>query len=323
MTKDEKRGRPIECRYCGHKFKITNKEKRRQWIDDQFPCPFCNELYCYMIKIEKDLQIIQRKFKQSGRDEKYLKEIYDLLVIYAEGMIKGRYINEIQDKSLLPIYARSAASLLVESDFYKKKDFYIDSSFGSRLQKKCMQALRSKKESYERTTIDDSLDYVLQDGHTVEYEDETENEISKVEQKEEKILLLQRICQILFGIEEKCESSFENYIRLLNVYNYLEGGEQAIDKFFEIYGRYGKYKTMESLTIIRKEISNSRPAQKNHSKRIIKENLSHEEIMSNKFKVNNTWQKVSLASKEKDNTFYFFNGQWRDLHYFNNLIIKN
>ena len=322
MKKEEKRGRPIECRYCGAKFKIINKEERKQWIENLFPCPSCNILYSYMTEIEKQLQIIQAKFKNNNKDEKYLKEMFDVLVVYAESIIKKHYINEIYDKSLLSTYAKSAASLLIESDFYKKENFSINSSFGSRLQKKCIQALRSKKESYERISIDDSLDYIFQDGNYIEHEDKSTNEFIKIEQQEEKILLLQKICKMIFEFENYCESQFENYVRLINILNYLRGGERAIDNFFEVYGRYGKYKTLQSLSMIKKEINERNILEKTDNKRIIKSKLTHEDIISNKFKINSSWQKVSLVSKDKDAIYYFFNGGWREKKYFDFLEIK-
>ncbi len=253
--KIENRGRPITCKYCDHKFKVIGKIRRKRWFDKKFPCPKCKILYCFLTETEKNLQTVQEKYK-STKDRKYLDEICIILLPYAESIIKKHYINLINDKSLLKYYAESAVSLLIESDFLKRENF-IEISFGSRLQKKCIQAIMGVKESIERHSPDDSFDYMLEDGHTVVYEDTKKSLLESIEYDEEKFLLCKNICSILFKLEEFCESRRENYVRLLNIYNYLEGGEQAIDRFFEIYGRYGKYKTMQSLNILKNELQKS------------------------------------------------------------------
>jgi hypothetical protein len=250
----ENRGRPITCRYCGNEFRIQ-KENKVAWRKKEFPCPKCKTLYCFMTETEKQLQIIQAKYRNNNNDIKYLKEMHTILLSYAESIIKKHYINRINDKELLPLYAQSAVSLLIESDFVKKKDFYIETSFGRRLQQKCIQAIDSDKESYEKCLPDDSLDYEFEkDGHKVIHEDKSKSILDQIEEQEEKIYLCKKISQMIFEVEEFTDSPFENYIRLLNIYNYLEGGEIAIDNFFKIYGRYGKYKTVQSLNMIKDEL---------------------------------------------------------------------
>lgn len=251
--KEETRGRPITCRYCGKKFKLTSESKRQKWVKSKFPCPHCKTTYSFLTETEKKLQIIQEKYKEN-KDEKYINEMHDILVSYAASIIKKHYINLIQDKDLLIYYAESATSLLIESDFLKKEDFYIEVSFGSRLRKKCLQAIMSVKESVERGLPDDSLDFILQDGNTVEHEDKKVNVIDNIEKEEEKYLLCQKLCSLIYEMEEHCESNFENYVRLINVLNFLKGGEVAIDKFFQSFGRYGKLKTMQTLDIIKREL---------------------------------------------------------------------
>ncbi len=254
-NKADNRGRPITCRFCGYKFSISNSEKRTKWRLKQYPCPSCKTTYCFMTETEKKLQIIQAQYRANDNDLKYLKLMHKILLPYAESIIKGHYINKINDKSLLPLYAESAVSLLIESDFVKKKDFYIETSFGKRLQQKCIQAIDSDKESYERGLQDDSLDYEFEsDGHQALHEDKKKSVIELIELEEEKQYLCQKICNTIFEIEEFCDSPHENYIRLLNILNYLEGGEIAIDRFFEIYGRYGKWKTEGSLNVIKAEL---------------------------------------------------------------------
>lgn len=252
MKKEEKRGRPITCRYCGHKFKISNS-KRQRWVKLEFICPKCKTNFCFLTAIEKDLQILQTQYKRK-KEEKYLNQIFRLLTIYAESIIKRYFINHIRDKSLLNYYAQSAASLLIESDYYKKTDFFIEISFGSRLIDKCKQAILSAKESPEQFIDADSLDFLFEDGHVVSYEDKSKSFLDSIEEDEEKFILCQRVCDLMFGMEDFCISPRENYIRLLNIYNYLEGGERAIDNFFKVYGRFGKFITMDSLKLLRSEL---------------------------------------------------------------------
>lgn len=328
--KEEHRGRPITCRYCGHKFKVNDKEKRQKWIDSSFPCPSCHTPYCFLTETEKDLQIIQEKYKKSGKDHKYIDEMHKILVPYAENIIKKYYINLFQDKSLLNYYAESAVSLLIESDFFKKEDFYIDTSFGSRLIKKCLQAIRGKKESLEANNEEDSLDWVFDDNHSVTsmYADKSKSLLESVEEQEEKVLLCEKICSLLFELGSDLTQR-EDYIRLINIYNYLEGGERAVDKFFdpEVYGRYGKWETVESLKIVRNEIEkivDKVDDSKMQVRHIEEKDLTHNEIMTSKFKDKNnkTWQKVLLSSKDPDGSYYFINAQWRDPLYFKDLKIK-
>jgi len=229
-----------------------------------------------MTDTEKELQIIQAKYRETN-DIKYLREMHAILLSYAESIIKKHYINKINDKELLPIYAQSAVSLLIESDFVKKKDFYIDTSFGKRLQQKCIQAIDSDKESYERGLPDDSLDYKFElDGHQALYEDNKKSIIDVIEENEEKISLCEKICNMIFEVREYTDSPYENYVRLLNVYNYLENGEIAVDNFFKVYGRYGKYKTMQTLNMVKNELKQSLILDKNNlcfRKKEIKSNV--------------------------------------------------
>jgi len=250
---EENRGKPIECKYCKKKFKINSKEKRKEWADKKFLCPHCNIDYCVFPETERTLQHIQNKYREN-REHKYLKQIIEILTSYAESLIKKHYINLIKDKSLLSYYASSAVSLLIEADYLKKKNFYIEVSFGSRLRQKCLQAIAGAKESLERTLPEDSLDYMFDDGNFVEHADTSKTLIESVEAEEEKTLLLQRLCDIIFEIGLECESDRENYIRLLNVYNYLRSGEKAIDDFFGLYGRYGKEKVLQTLNILKCEL---------------------------------------------------------------------
>ena len=246
------RGKFITCKYCGKKFKIS-KNKKNKWEQEKFPCPHCKIDYSVFPETERKLQHIQNKYRIS-RDEKYLKEMHSILISYAESLIKKHYINLINDKSLLSYYAHSAVSLLIEADYLRKKDFYIDISFGSRLIQKCLQAIQSPKESIERPLEEDSLDYLFEDGHKVNYEDNSRTELDFILEEEEKFILLKKLCELTFQMEEFCDDNRENYIRLLNIDNYLHYGEKALDDFFEIYGRYGKYKTLQSLNIIKTEL---------------------------------------------------------------------
>jgi hypothetical protein len=314
--KEDTRGRPITCRFCGNKFTMNGDEKRKKWRLKEYPCPDCKTLYCFMTETEKQLQIIQAQYRENNNDIKYLKEMHKILLGYAENIIKKYYINKIEDKSLLPLYAKSAVSLLIESDFVKKKDFYIDTSFGKRLKQKCIQAIDGDKESYERGLQDDSLDYEFEkDGHSITYEDKSKSVIDSIEQEEEKLFLCKRICSLLFEMENYCESPYENYIRLLNVYNYLEGGEIAIDRFFELYGRYGKMKTIESLNIVKEELKEILSLDRNNTiysgkdKKVNRYYVNNPMPSYNSFRIFDKENPNCIISKKEWNLFYNTNAK--------------
>jgi hypothetical protein len=311
----ENRGKPITCKYCDHKFKVNTKNKRKKWKESKYQCPKCDITYCILKPTERQLRMIQDKYDVSKK-EKYINEMYPILISYAESLIKKYYINRIKFTSQLTYYAENAVSLFLE-EYCKDVNFSIDISFGEFLRLKCAQAIFGKP---EHDTPGESLDFTHQDGHAATYEDTRKTMLDSVQDHEEKYLLCKNLCHLIFELEEECYSKEENYIRLLNVDSYLDKGENVVDDFFRLYGRNGKYITKQTINFLRTKLIEIIGKSKAYSFKVA-ETLSKEKIMSSEFKINKkgNWKKVLLSSSDKEGDQYFFDGKWRPIEYFSKL----
>jgi hypothetical protein len=249
----ETRGRAIECKKCSGKYKIVNPIEKENWQNNKMPCPHCGELYSPLPDTERQLRCLQDSFFNSNRNEKYITEITKILFSYCRSLILKYFSNKLTHTGQLEYYTTSAVSYFIE-EYYAHDTFKIKVSFANYLYGKISQAIFGKQ---EYKAAPESLDYVLQDGHTVAYEDPTSNFAEKIQNLEDHLYLYNYVTKLIDEMKMFCSSPLENYIRLINVYNFLEDGEKAVDNFFSCYDRLGKYQTLKTLEILKKEIQRS------------------------------------------------------------------
>lgn len=249
-NKIEFRGRFKTCKICGYEFKIFGIENRMKWEENKYICPNCKGLYCDKPKTERDLMILQDNYLLS-RSEEYLLEIIDILTSYTQSIIKKYFSKSIDKHNTLEIITHKTVSLLVEG-YLSKENYKVWGSFKGMIVPKVKQALWEKKEH----DIDaDSLDFEFEDGTSVSYADCKKTEIESLQELDHKKDLANKLSYLTFKISDYCSSEYEDYIRLLNVMNYLEGGETYPELFFKMSNdRTGKLKYMQTLELIRKTL---------------------------------------------------------------------
>jgi len=245
----------IKCKNCSSELIFLSKIRYNEWVSDKekMQCFFCNSLYCCLPTTEQQLRILQDKFLEEGREEKYIIQLTKILMDYCGSLIK-KYFSHIPIVPKRFSYYRDIAVSFTVENYYSKPDFKITTSFGSFLILKICQAIYGKQ---EYSSGDETLDYVLPDGHLAVYEDTKSNYLQSVEDQEHLINLYQQIIQIIDQTSEYCSSPVENYIRLLNINNFLEKGENSINNFFENYSEFSKYSIVKSLEILKNFLKNN------------------------------------------------------------------
>lgn len=262
---DKIKGKPITCQLCNHKFSMVDPEKRREWQESNFTCPNCGEDYIMLPETERILRRLQDKYFEENRNNKYLSEIYKILLSYSKSLLKKHFSNKLHDfEGALDYYAHTSSMLLV-SRYLQKNDFIITVSFGQFLIKKIYEAIFGKFEHsfFGEVNIGknkqgeiikgsvDTINFVFEDGSEVDYEDKKRSSLDVIEEKEDKKNLCLFLCQIIFNIKEKCYSKSENFARLMAVEHHLTQSELWADRLFESYGREGKELYMETLNLIK------------------------------------------------------------------------
>ena len=255
ITKDSKKkakGNWITCKYCSSQFKFPQDTDRVTWRGELFPCPFCHISYCILPERERGLRVVQDSYFDNDRNPKYMRELFTLMVEYAEGLIKKTFVSKettyLQED--INVYARDAVSLLMEK--YADPDFRITVSFGGFLGYKIKEAMFAKK---THSCAEETLNYRFKDGNFVEIEDTQIMELDRFLEEEHKVELYEYITQLIFQMENKCATARENRIRLTVLDAFLNRGEAFIDKFFSIWHRStGKYITVKTLDLVRAEL---------------------------------------------------------------------
>ena len=79
--------------------------------------------------------------------------------------------------------------------------------------------------------------------------------LDKIENEQYNNSLYNKIIGIIEGVEEYCKNSYEDYIRTISINLYFKQGETAFDKVFQAFGREGKMIAMQTIDLLRKELS--------------------------------------------------------------------
>lgn len=240
------KGRPNTCKYCGHQYHVQN---RAQWEEEKHPCPECGEIWSDKPETERMLMILQDEFFAKNRSQKVLSQMVEIMYSYCASIIKKNFSNMIQEPGKLENYVQWAVSRLTE-EYLKRPDFKVNGSFKGMLFPKIQEAIWGKQ---EHAAADETIDFEFDDGHKVSYSDDKKSVVESIQDYHSKEQLVNNICDLIFGISEYCTEE-EDYIRMINVRNYILGGEQYTDKFFSLYGRVGKEKFLDTLNILKQEL---------------------------------------------------------------------
>ncbi|OQA15563.1 MAG: hypothetical protein BWY64_02840 [bacterium ADurb.Bin363] len=247
----ESRGRPIKCRYCNKEFKFYTQEEKLEWIDKEHPCPSCGELWCILPPTERELRGMQIQYFES-RDSKILGKMYSILESYAQSLIKKQFSNRITPDNPVEYYSHMAATFFIEK-YLMDVEFKIEISFGAYLRHMIRQALFGKQ---EHACAEESLDFEFEDGNTVldSHQETRFNTLKDIEIGADKKNLKRKIMYIITAIEKYCETKEDNFMRLMSIYAYLKGGEIAFDRLFNSFDKRGKWMSIQTLDIMKKEL---------------------------------------------------------------------
>jgi hypothetical protein len=264
----ETRGTPITCQNCGYKFKFYSFEKKKEWIENDFACPICKEVWCNKPKTERKLFYFQKRYIEET-NEKDKNEIFtrmiDIMLNYCKSLLLKFYSQYIYNTEDLNYYSHNAVSFVVE-EFLSKQDYKANYSFAGILKDKIKQALFRKE---EKQIPGESLNYEFDDGHESEYtfQDHKKTIIESIEEQENKIDLCKYMFSLVIGVEKYC-TNYIDYKRILAIRHYLVSGENYADKIFrdniynekgditqeKIYGRGGKDKYLKTLGLMKQEL---------------------------------------------------------------------
>lgn len=251
-------GKPITCKYCKGQFRFESDEVRYKWKESLYTCPICQIDYCILPPTERDLKKLQNEYVKSGRDIKYLNKMCRILYQYVPSLIKRHFSKAIlkavnsEGDDPMSYYTHKAIVYTIEN-FLKKDDYIIYSSFGKYLIDAIRWSIFEKKEHQSK---DLSIDFVMEDGHNVQYEDTKMSIIDNIELQEYRKNIVTTMMSFVKEMRGFCTQR-EYFVFLLMLNNYLCKGEKFVDKFFETYeDKTGKLKYMEFLELLKKEIKN-------------------------------------------------------------------
>jgi len=230
------------CKKCKKTFRVDPPEKSN-WIENKSKCPYCKVTYCNKPPTEKKLMDLQDQYFLHSRSEKYFNEIIKILYDYTQSLILKYYSFAVHSATdTLEYYIWNTVSFIVE-EFQSKEDYRVYGSWAGVILGKIKQSLYSKNEKLQD---DLSINWIFEDNNEVDYANSGDEIIDLIEQKENNINLCNYLAEFIFKIEEYCEDSAEDYIRLLALSTALSKGERAADLFF----KEDEYKRGENFEII-------------------------------------------------------------------------
>jgi len=232
-------GNWVTCKECDEKFKFVDTKQRTAsqasdiWKKElKSTCPKCEIEYCNRQPMERKLAQIQDKYFESGRQQRFIDELFVELSKYSVSLIK-KFNQGLPEMVLERIddYARDVTSLVIQE--YTNPDFKIHTSFSGFIFPKTKQALYATHIKF----IDaETIHFKYDDGTFSELEDKTKNEIHELYEKEEKDSVASELTDIVFDLSVNCWDKKENYTRLLMINLFLEKGrwgQNYVDRAYE------------------------------------------------------------------------------------------
>lgn len=144
--------RERKCQHCGEIVRYSYGTTPQK-------CPFCGSPYWNRPREEYKLFTIQDEYLESGRDLKKLAPMYEILVFYAENIIKRAIKGKVLfSPEILNEKAQDVALNFFEM-YFKKEDYQVNLSFGGILSKIALGILYNPKVKQNDTIL--SLDFEL------------------------------------------------------------------------------------------------------------------------------------------------------------------
>lgn len=149
----ESKIRERKCQHCGEIVRYSYGETPQE-------CPFCGSPYWNRPREEYKLFMIQDSYIASGYDKAKLSPMYEILVFYAENIIKRAIKGKVLfAPEVLNEKAQDIALNFFES-YFKKEHYVVNSSFGGILSKIALGVLYNPrvKATDELLSLDFELD---------------------------------------------------------------------------------------------------------------------------------------------------------------------
>lgn len=240
----ESKIRERKCQHCGEIVRYSYGETPQE-------CPFCGSPYWNRPREEYKLFMIQDDYIASGYDRSKLSPMYEILVFYAENIIKRAIKGRVLfAPELLNEKAQDIALNFFES-YFKKEHYVVNSSFGGILSKIALGVLYSPKvkatddllsldfELDERRRMGDTTTKFMEDGPEKDRLNEDVYETYDRKNPQEALIPVMNIIQ-----EEKDHiredfSLSESFLYLVGIRLFLsktQGHKNLLNDFYDYYG---------------------------------------------------------------------------------------
>jgi len=244
----------MTCSVCGHKFSVRGLVSKQKWKESKKACPVCKEIYSSFPPTERKLHILQDLYYET-QDQNYLNEMSKILISYTSSIIKKYFMSTeyIKDSQDIQYYTENTVSIFIDENYIKRK-IYVYASFYGMIRPRISQAIYGKK---EHLLSKSTLNYSFEDDHQALYPDKR-NIIDEIDYNFNKKDLCKLIDASLDDLNHGTTNRI-NFIRLINMSNFIQKGEKVCDMFFAPvenggFGRDGKEEFDNSLRSFRQNI---------------------------------------------------------------------
>ena len=254
----ESKIRERKCQHCGEIVRYSYGETPQE-------CPFCGSPYWNRPREEYKLFTIQDEYIASGYDLKKLAPMYEILVFYAENIIKRAIKGKVLfSPEVLNEKAQDIALNFYEA-YFKKPHYVVNSSFGGILSKIALGVLYNPKvkayddllsldfELDERRKMGDTTTRFMEDGPEKDRLNEDVYETFDKNNPEEALVPVYRVID-----EEKnhiredfsLKDSFMYLVGLRLFFTKGQGSKNLLNDFYSYYGDNVKQDIDNTLTRI-------------------------------------------------------------------------
>lgn len=135
-----------------------NKEVSYNRGEKPKTCPYCGGEFWDKPKDEQELFLLQNKYIKSGRDKKYLADMYVLIFAYSKNMILSKIRGKVTFTSHhLQEKTEDLATTFIEL-YLKNPEYKIENSFGGMLKKISRGILYRGQENDKVESIDKKIE---------------------------------------------------------------------------------------------------------------------------------------------------------------------
>lgn len=257
----DKKIRERKCQHCGEIVRYSYGETPQK-------CPFCGSPYWNRPREEYKLFTIQDEYIASGMDKSKLAPMYEILVFYAENIIKRAIKGKVLfSPELLNEKAQDVALQFFEM-FYKREGYLVQLSFGGILSKIALGVLYNPKvkqnddmlsldfELDERRKIGDTTTRFMEDGPE---KDRLNEDVYDVYERDNPSEVLDPIMKVVIEERDHIREDFsmEDSLLFLAALRILllKNSRCTIDEFYNYYGDSVKQDVENTLSRIHDSLS--------------------------------------------------------------------